>query len=233
MITIGHRGCAGLEPENTLLGFRRAIALGVDFIELDIRLTKDRQLVVIHDGTLDRTTNMKGLVSDYTYLELKKADAGKKENLPLLFDVFSLVENSAVKIQVELKEPGMAELLTAAVAGAHMTEKVHVISFWHRELVKVKKLNCLLQAGVLTVSNPAGVQNLFKDTLADFISIVHDMADQVLVEEVHRINKKIYVWGKIDSRQKVDRLTALGVDGIASDYPDLVVARLEELGKSK
>src|SRR3989338_86923 len=82
--TMGHRGAAALEPENTLRGFRRAIELGVDYVEFDVHCCKSGELVVIHDETVDRTTNGKGFVADLTLQQLKKLDAGKSETIPTL-----------------------------------------------------------------------------------------------------------------------------------------------------
>ena len=231
MKVIGHRGCAGLEPENTLLGFKRAIELGVSELELDIHMTKDGRIVVIHDGTLDRTTSMKGKVLDHTYEELKKADAGKGESIPLLSDVLALIKDKDIIIDIELKEPGLVEPLLEKVVPTDMLTKISIISFWHRELVKVKKFSYIIKTGALMVNNPVYAKTIFHDTLADYISIVHDMADKSLVDDTHMYKKKIYVWGKIDDKQKIDRLVGLGVDGIASDFPDLVINRLKELGK--
>lgn len=229
MIVIGHRGCAGLEPENTLIGFKRAIETGVDAIELDIRLTKDGQLVVIHDEALDRTTNMKGKVIDFTYEEIKRADAGKGEKIPLLTDVFNLTKESNVIVQIEIKELGLVDQMLEKAVQAKMLEKINIISFWHRELVKVKKYSYTIKTGALIVNNPVYAKTIFHDTLVDYISIVHNMLDKSLVDDTHMYNKKIFVWGKIENNQIIDKLVGLGVDGIASDFPNIIVSRLKQL----
>ncbi|OGF44941.1 MAG: hypothetical protein A2231_11855 [Candidatus Firestonebacteria bacterium RIFOXYA2_FULL_40_8] len=231
MITIGHRGCAGVEPENTFRGFKAAIDLGVSAVELDIRATKDKQLVVIHDAFLDRTTNIKGKVSDYTYKELLKADAGKKEKVPLLIEVLELVRPSNVIVHVELKEPGLVELMLKEIRELKMLERVCVISFWHKELVKVKKIEPSVKTGILTVSNPVNVKSLVRDTMVEFVSIALGMADRMLVEDVHKCNGFITVWGGIDSVEKIDQAVNLGVDGIATDFPGLLIKRLNEISK--
>jgi len=82
---LGHRGCAGLEPENTIRAFKRALDLGVDLIEFDVRTTKDKKLIVIHDETVDRTTNGKGYVRNLNFEEIKKLNTSEGEKIPSLF----------------------------------------------------------------------------------------------------------------------------------------------------
>lgn len=107
-LIVGHRGASGYEPENTLLSFERAIAMGVDMIELDVYVCKTGQLVVMHDDTINRTTNGKGKVMELTWDTLKKYDAGKGEHIPLLSQVFDLV-NKRIIINIELKGPHTAK----------------------------------------------------------------------------------------------------------------------------
>ena len=109
---MGHRGAPADEPENTLRSFRRALAVGVAAVELDVQLTKDGRLAVIHDETLDRTTNGRGPVQDFTLAELKRLDAGRGEPVPSLEEVFDLVQGQA-DLVVELKQPEAAGALLA------------------------------------------------------------------------------------------------------------------------
>ena len=114
---MGHRGAPADEPENTLRSFSRALAVGVAAVELDVQLTKDGRLAVIHDETLDRTTNGRGPVRDFTLAELKKLDAGRGEPVPSLEEVFDLVQGKA-HLVVELKQPEAAAALLRLFPGA-------------------------------------------------------------------------------------------------------------------
>src|SRR4051794_29972802 len=105
-LIIGHRGAAGLEPENTLRSFARAIEIGVDAIELDVYCVDDR-LVVIHDDTLERTTNGRGEVMKSTFAALRQLDAGRGERIPTLEEVFAAVPER-LTVNVELKGSGTA-----------------------------------------------------------------------------------------------------------------------------
>ncbi len=110
MHIMGHRGAPADEPENTLRSIRRALAMGVDAVEIDVQLTKDGELAVIHDGTVDRTTNGQGAVKDFTLAELKGLDAGKGEAIPSLAEMAAAVAGKA-HLVIELKEPGTAPAL--------------------------------------------------------------------------------------------------------------------------
>jgi len=105
MIIMGHRGAAALEPENTLLSIGRAIEIGVNAVEIDVRLSKDKEIVVMHDSTLDRTTDGTGPVCNFTIDELKKLDAGNGQRIPTLQEVIDFIDNK-VELVIELKEEG-------------------------------------------------------------------------------------------------------------------------------
>src|SRR5436305_847299 len=106
-LVTGHRGAAGLEPENTLRSFRRACELGVDRIETDVRLTRDGRLVCVHDATVDRTTNGTGAVADMSFNQIRCLDAGQGERVPSLEEALAAVRGQAV-LQIELKGEGTA-----------------------------------------------------------------------------------------------------------------------------
>ena len=108
VLKIGHRGARAYEPENTLLSFQRAIELGVDAVELDVRKTKDNEIVVIHDADVSKTTDGSGLVSELTLEEIKRFVTEKDEKIPTLEEVLDSV-GKRVKVLVELKETGIEE----------------------------------------------------------------------------------------------------------------------------
>ena len=126
---IGHRGAAGLEPENTLLAFKKALKLGVDELELDILPSKDGHLMVIHDDKIDRTTNGSGYVKNLTLSELKKLNAGKGEKIPTLNEVFDLIKNKNVILNIELKKSGYENKVVDLIKKYKFEKKVLVISF--------------------------------------------------------------------------------------------------------
>jgi glycerophosphoryl diester phosphodiesterase len=104
---IGHRGARGEKPENTLLGIRYALELGLDGVEIDVHLSKDEELIIIHDETLDRTTNGHGLITKSTIKEIKKLDAGLGEKVPTLSEVIDLMKEFDKELLIEMKVSGI------------------------------------------------------------------------------------------------------------------------------
>src|SRR4030066_1210555 len=116
MLRIGHRGARAYEPENTLRSFRKALEIGVDAIEFDVRKTRDNHLIVIHDADVKRTTNGKGLVADLTLKQIKELSTEKNEKIPTLEETLNFID-AKTKMLIELKETGyeqqILELITA------------------------------------------------------------------------------------------------------------------------
>lgn len=151
MKVFGHRGYSAKYPENTLKAFEMAIEAGADGVELDVQMTKDGQLVVIHDETIDRTSNGKGWVKDYTYEELLKfnfnqlfPDLGEMK-IPLMSEVFELIKPSNLMINIELKTGivfyPMEEKLLELTKQYGMEKRVIYSSFNHESIMKMKKLD--------------------------------------------------------------------------------------------
>ena len=155
-----HRGASGYAPENTLDAFRKAVEMGADGIELDVQMTKDGELVVIHDETIDRVSNGKGWVKDYTYEELKKFNFNKthleytKEEIPTLEQVYLLIKPTNLTINVEIKTgivfyPGIEERVLELTERLGMKERVIYSSFNHYTIRKIKELDPQAKTGML------------------------------------------------------------------------------------
>ena len=155
-----HRGASGYAPENTLDAFRKAVEMGADGIELDVQMTKDGELVVIHDETIDRVSNGKGWVKDYTYEELKKFNFNKThleytmEEIPTLEQVYLLIKPTNLTINVEIKTgivfyPGIEERVLELTERLGMKERVIYSSFNHYTIRKIKELDPQAKTGML------------------------------------------------------------------------------------
>ena len=131
---IGHRGAAGHAPENTQASFRKAIELGCDMTELDVHVCASGDVVVIHDETLDRTTNGKGNVSDHTLTELKQLDAGKGEQIPLLQEVLELLKDR-IMLNIELKGLGTAEPVYKIVKKTGWSNQDLTVTSFNRDML--------------------------------------------------------------------------------------------------
>ena len=225
VVVTGHRGAGFLEPENTIRSIRRAIELGVDQVEIDVHLSRDGKLVVIHDETLDRTTNGHGFVRDYTLAELKKLDAGKGEKIPTLQEVIDAVKGK-VMLQIELKEPAAADQVVKTVEDNGLVGDVIVTSFWHHAVKRVKELNPRIETGVLFACSPIDVAQLAINAGADALHANFNYVDSSMVEEAHRHGLKIRVWNP-DDEYHLKRIAALDVDAIGSNRPDLLLKLLK------
>lgn len=222
MILTGHRGAAKLEPENTLLSIQTAIDLGVDQVEIDVHLTSDQHLVVIHDTTVDRTTNGQGAIADFTLAKVRRLDAGKGERIPTLQEVMDLVRGKVI-LQIELKGPDTAESVIQTVDQNGMGNEVLLTSFVHERLREARQLNPNLRLGALWADPPSDACEQAVNMGAEAIHIQHLNIDPQLVGEAHAHGLKIRAWNP-DTVEEIQRAIDLGVDAIGSNRPDLLIA---------
>ncbi|MCK4487902.1 MAG: hypothetical protein KAU38_14230 [Desulfobacterales bacterium] len=220
MMIMGHRGAAALEPENTLLSIVRAMEIGVDAVEIDVRLSKDKEIVVIHDSTVDRTTNETGSVSSHTLKEIKELDAGKGETIPTLQEVMDLIGNK-VRLVIELKEDGTERKVVELIKTNNLVDNVYVISFWHRLVKTVKEMDSRIKTGVLLVGCPVD-GCIATQTSADAVVMKYSFVDRRFVEIAHREGLKVFIWN-IDDRDLLKPYADMPVDGIGSNDPRVLV----------
>ena len=225
MLCIGHRGAMGYAPENTLLSIRKAIELGADWVEIDVHLA-DGQLFVIHDETLDRTTNGKGKLSDYSIATLRALDAGRGEKIPTLQEVIEETKGK-VGLNIELKgiATGEAVAIQLLALDKEHKEQILVSSFLMEELVKVPQIDTTIKLGVLAgkdVSlafdwanklNAYSIHLSLKQTTSESVQQARDAGLKLLVYTVNKKND--IAWMKL-----------LGVDGVFTNYPDRVLSVL-------
>jgi glycerophosphoryl diester phosphodiesterase len=223
----GHRGAAGLEPENTLRSFQRALDLGVDAIELDVHLTKDQHLVVIHDATVDRTTDGSGEVSDLTLHKIQQLDAGLGEHVPTLQEVINLVAKSAI-LQIELKGLGVEHKVAQTISNNRLINHVTVTSFRHNMVKTIKALNPQISTGVLFLGLPVDAPRLAHNAHADAVHPHVNYLDAQLVENCHSEGLSVRVWNT-DNPSQMQEMIALDVDAIGSNRPDILLQLLNRL----
>ena len=232
-LCIGHRGAAGYEPENTLASIRRALEMGAAGIEIDVQLSLDGQLVVIHDSTLRRTTGTRGRVARKTLAELKQLDAGNRQHIPTLAEVLELIAGRAL-LNIELKAPGTALPVQQAIVGAvraggtspHSTqspawtfEKLLVSSFDHKELALVTAPE--IRIGALVGRRPLSIAKLAQRLRASSIHIPLRIAGEKLIRRIHAESLRAYVY-TVNEPADIQHMREMGVDGIFTDYPDRV-----------
>jgi len=228
VVVTSHRGAGSLEPENTLRAIRRAIALGVDQIEIDVQLTKDGHLILMHDPTVDRTTNGSGKIAELTYAEIRRLDAGSGECVPTLDEALALI-NDKVILQIELKGKGTAQPTVSAVMNAGKEDHVVLTSFMHQELKDAHRLNPRLRLGALWGRLPVDVMQQTKQLDVEALHIWHEFVDQHLVTEAHAHGLLVRAWNT-SKEEDMRRLITLGVDAIGSDRPDVLIAVCRQAG---
>lgn len=222
---MGHRGSPVDEPENTLRSFSRALAAGVAAVELDVQLTKDGRLAVIHDETLDRTTNGRGPVRDFTLAELKKLDAGRGEPVPSLEEVFDLVQGKA-DLVVELKQPEAAGALLDFFQERRAFEFATIISFWHPAVKALKQAEPRLNTGVLMVGCPVDPVALARAAGAGALILQYAYVTPELVVAAHNHGLLVYVWN-IDDVDTLKPYLTMNLDGIGSNRPGVLIEYLK------
>jgi len=228
VVVTSHRGAGSLEPENTLRAIRRAVALGVDQIEIDVQLTIDGHLILMHDPTTNRTTNGSGKIAELTCAEIRQLDAGSGERVPTLDEALALV-NGKVVLQIELKGPGTAQPTVSAVMNAGREDHVVLTSFMHQELKAAHRLNPRLRLGALWGRLPADVVQQTKQLDAEALHIWHEFVDQHLVTEAHAQGLLVRAWNT-SKEEDMRRLINLGVDAIGSDRPDVLIDVCRQAG---
>jgi glycerophosphoryl diester phosphodiesterase len=218
-IKIAHRGASAYEPENTMRSFKRAIEMGADMLEFDVRLSRDGHLVIMHDEQVDRTTNGYGLVGEKTLSELKKLDAGNGARVPTLEEVIDLAKGKTGFV-IELKESDTEEWVISLIKENGLIEDVFIVSF-HQDLLKrVKELEPTIRTGLILHSSPDPIR-LAKECLADAVAPFHDFITRDLVQKAHDNNLILITW-VVDSRERAEKLRDMWVDGIVTNKPDVI-----------
>ncbi len=222
MLKVGHRGARAYEPENTLRSFKKALQFGVDAVELDVRRTKDDEIVVIHDAKVDRTTNGKGLVSELTLKEIKQLATDKGEKVPTLEEVLDFLDTKA-RILIELKETGFEKKLLDLVRERKLEKNVIIVSFLEEALTNVRKLNDEVETGLIYVrhKNPTKAALELK---VNYLLPLYRFTHTSTVQKAHDNGLKVIVW-TINRREKVSEYVKKGVDGIATDNPKLFLPK--------
>lgn len=226
LFCFGHRGACGYEPENTLRSVSKALELGANGIEVDVHLAGDR-LMVIHDETLERTTNGSGRIAEKSFAHLRSLDAGLGERIPVLEEVFDAVNRRAV-INVELKGQGTAAPVVRLIEEYVRTrgwrfEDFLVSAFDLGQIKTARSLQPKIRIGALMDKVPSGLASSGEQLGAWSLHVSRRCVKPELVADAHRRGLKVFVY-TINRPDEIAAMSALGVAGVFSDYPDRVVA---------
>jgi glycerophosphoryl diester phosphodiesterase len=223
MIKIAHRGASGYEPENTLLSFQKAIDLKSDGIELDVHLSSDGEIIVIHDETIDRTTNGKGEVNRFSLTELKAFKTDKKQEIPSLVEVLDLVNKNCF-INIELKGIGTAKPVVNLLEN-YIKEKKWKIedflisSFDWKMLEEVSELNPKIPIGILTEDSIADALAFAKKIKAYSINPDYTLLTKENVALLQENGFAVLTW-TVNSNEAIAKIKSFNINGIISNFID-------------
>lgn len=215
-LKVGHRGARAYETENTLESFKKAIELGANAIELDVRKTKDGKLIISHDDNLNKVFGKDILVNQTTLKKLKQLTENK---IPTLEEALEFIDNKVEKIFVELKEVGYEKKVLEVVKKEKLQDMVIVVSFYEQALLNVRKLDKTIESGLIYAKHKNPIDTALKLN-AQYLVPLYRFIHVKNVEDAHKNNLKVIVW-TINTKQEIKEYIAKGVDGIATDKPDI------------
>jgi glycerophosphoryl diester phosphodiesterase len=219
-LRIGHRGAAGYAPENTLDSISHALSLGVDVVEVDVQRTVDGHLVIMHDKRVDRTTNGSGRVDALTLEELRSLNAGNGQAVPTLHEVLAVASGRA-GVMLELISEGIADQLSTEVRAFRFKGTVLYASFLHKELLAIRSAEPHAQTMALLEGVPVSETGFALDARVNHVGLSLDSITQSFVEALHSASFGVFVY-TVNDRRDIVWVKSLAVEGIISDFPDLL-----------
>jgi glycerophosphoryl diester phosphodiesterase len=219
MLKIGHRGARGSVAENTIQSFEEAIKEGANAIELDVRETKDKKLVIFHNEKVDKLTDAKGYVKDFTLKELKQLKVNRIGEIPTLEEALDFLKDKNVKILIEIKEPGTEERVVKEVKKRKIEDKVVIISFHEEALRKVKEISSI-ETGLIYAKHKNPIQTATQ-LKASYVLPLYHFTHSADIEKAHKAGLKVIVW-TINTKEEALEFKRKGVDGIATDFPEIL-----------
>ena len=230
-----HRGASGWDkqyaPENTMPAFAKAVAMGADGVELDVQLTKDGEIVVVHDEAIDRVSDGTGLVKDHTLAELRKLSFSKTHpeygfiGIPTLEEFFSFMKTNDLAINIELKTSviryeGLEEKTAELARKMNMGERILYSSFNHYSVRKMQVLAPESRTGILFADAFIDVAAYAKQYGFTALHPARHLLDYPgFIEDCHREGRLLHVW-TVDSRIDMQAICQSGVDAFITDCPD-------------
>ncbi|MFJ2160776.1 MULTISPECIES: glycerophosphodiester phosphodiesterase [unclassified Streptomyces] len=216
-LTIGHRGVMGLEPENTLRSFVAAEQAGLDVIELDLHLSQDGALVVMHDADVDRTTDGTGPIAERTLDELRTLDAGRGERVPVFEEVLDAVRSP---LQAEIKDLAAARALAEVMHRRDLVERVEVSSFHDEAIAEIARLVPGVRTALIASRFGPEVVERATEAGAETVCLNIRRLTLEVVEAARKADLKIIGW-VVNTQDQLRLVRALGLDGATTDYPEI------------
>ncbi|MFW5852429.1 MAG: glycerophosphodiester phosphodiesterase [Nanoarchaeota archaeon] len=230
---MAHRGASSIAPENTILAFKKAIEHGAHYIELDVRMCKTGELVVMHDSKVNRTTSGKGYIARKTLAELKKLNLKRKQKIPTLEEAIVTVKGKC-KLNIEIKSPKFnqkyIDTLIKLLEKHNFEDQVVISSYNHKMLKHIKEQKPSIETAALFIEKKSPsliVRRLYyigtfirktKRVKADALNLPHQFITKRTVKSAINEGLKVNAW-TVNSDKAITRMKLLGVDGIITNYP--------------
>jgi glycerophosphoryl diester phosphodiesterase len=216
-LKVGHRGAKAYEIENTLESYKKAIELGANAIELDVRKSNDGKLIVIHDDNLKRVFGKDISVNETTLIELRQLTGDK---IPTLEEALQFIDKKVEKILVELKEVGYENKVLEIIKKENLNERVIIVSFHEPALLNVREVDGKIETGLIYAKHKNPIDAALK-LKAQYLVPLYKLTHTKNIEDAHKNNLKVIVW-TINTKHEAKQYRDKGADGIASDNPDIL-----------
>ncbi|WP_217555299.1 glycerophosphodiester phosphodiesterase family protein [Streptomyces sp. GbtcB6] len=216
-LTIGHRGVMGVEPENTLRSFVAAQQAGLDLIELDLHLSKDGALVVMHDAEVDRTTDGTGPIAEKTLEELRALDAGRGERVPVFEEVLDSVRSP---LQAEIKDVAAARALAEVMQRRDLVSRVEVSSFHDEAVAEIARLVPGVRTALIASRYGTDVVERAREAGAATLCLNIRRLTLEVVEHARKAALRVIGW-VVNTQDDLRLVRALQLDGATTDYPEI------------
>ncbi len=220
ILLIAHRGASNIAPENTLKAFQKAIDLKADYVEFDVHQSMDGELIVIHDPNTFRSTGHNGSIKKMTLPEIKELNAGEGEQIPTLEELIKLAKGK-IGLQLEIKASGIAQKIVNALRNANLIDSTIISSFIHKELSEVQKIepNAKIAALIVGIRKNKTLQKAI-DNKFGYIHPQYKTIKKSFIDAAHENNIMVNAW-TVDGRDDMEKLIAMGIDGIITNDIEL------------
>lgn len=241
-MVLAHRGASGYAPENTLVAFEKAIQMGADGIELDVQMTKDGQLVIIHDETVDRVSDGTGWVKDYTYEELSKLNVNKilpeygRVKIPTLEEVYLLLKDTELIVNVELKNgiifyDKLEEKVMELTRRLGFEDRIIYSSFNHYSILKLKELDPTVKTGFLYEDGYLNMPEYAKKYQVEALHpALYNLQYPDFIKDCKARGIDIRVW-TVNETEYMEMLCENGIEAMITNYPDIGRKVVEEYAR--
>ncbi|MCM1991047.1 glycerophosphodiester phosphodiesterase [Oceanirhabdus seepicola] len=232
-----HRGYSGKYPENTLKSFKKAIDYGAQGIETDVQMSRDGELILIHDEKIDRTSNGTGYVFNMSYNELLELDFGewkrkkfRGEKIPKLSELLELVQDKNIELNLEIKNniihyPNIEEKIITLISDFQMEDRVIISSFNHESVLKCKSINKKIRCGPLTYSNLINPHKYINEYKFDTFHPMYRSLDSEKIQVLKNNGTPIYTY-TVDIKEEMNFLIKNGIEGIITNEIEIALSCL-------